>query len=251
MAKCYYPGCESHANSKEHIPPKSFFPDSKKTNLMTVKSCKLHNNEKTKNDLYALINICTNCIVEKKDDAVEVFETRVKPQLMHNNEALFKKVFSNLTKERYGYRFKVDRERLDSFFNCLTHGILYNKTKKKINPENYFLSHLYMNLDERNEDGSIHDEATRTKMFWAENFLGNSSIADILEFKTKSKNGYSEDVYKVKIIGADFLEAIKSDDLTSSITVIHEFYGHFVVVSLLTRVTAFENSFAHFEVKSI
>ncbi len=48
MATCYFPGCENHANTKEHIPPKSFFPDSKKINLMTVKSCKVHNNEKTK-----------------------------------------------------------------------------------------------------------------------------------------------------------------------------------------------------------
>jgi len=242
MARCYFPGCENHANTKEHIPPKSFFPDSKKTNLMTVKSCKTHNNEKTKDDIYALANICVNCITNDKGDALEVFESSVKPQLMHNNESLFKKIFKDLSKKNNGYKFQVDSERLNSFFECLTHGVLFKKTNKKINLDHYRMNHLYMNLEERREDGGAHDGLAFMKNYWRNYLLGDSPVAEILEFKSQNKSGYSHDIYKVKIIGADFLKLSESADYSSSISVIHEFYGHFTVVSALTRVASFENT---------
>lgn len=245
MARCYFPGCENHANTKEHIPPKSFFPDSKKMNLMTVKSCKVHNNEKTKDDIYALANICVNSITSESNDALEIFESRVKPQLIHNNNSLFKKMFKNLSKQEVGYRFQVDSDRLDSFFDCLMHGVLYKKTKKKINPDHYRTRHLYMNLDEQNEDGGRHEGFALMKEFWKTNLLDGSAVADILEFKTIGANGYNQDIYKVKIMGADFLKDLESENYESSISVVHEFYGHFIVVSALTRVASFEKTLVH------
>src|SRR5260370_32538856 len=35
--------CEARATSKEHAPPKSFFPEDRRRNLITVPSCKTHN----------------------------------------------------------------------------------------------------------------------------------------------------------------------------------------------------------------
>lgn len=245
MAKCYFPGCESHANTKEHIPPRSFFPDSKKINLMTVKSCKIHNNEKTKDDIYVLANICVNSIASGNNDALEIFESRVKPQLIHNNNSLFKKIFKNMSKQNSEYKFQVDSERLDSFFDCLVHGVLYKKTKKKINIEHYRVRHLYMNLDEQDENGDRHKGFSLMKEFWRSNLLDDSAAADILEFKAMDAHGHNQDIYKVKIIGADFLQALESENYESSISVIHEFYGHFIVVSALTRVASFEKTPIH------
>lgn len=208
---------------------------------MTVKSCKVHNNEKNKDDIYALANICVNCITNEQGSASEVFESSVKPQLMHNNKALFNKIFKNLTKQPQGYRFSVDLVRLNSFFDCLTHGVLYKKTKKKINPDSYRVNHLYMNLDEQSTDGS-HAFLKMMKGYWKTHLLNGGPIEEVLSFKVTDAKGYSLDIYKVKIMGADCLNASEIDELQSSISVIHEFYGHFVVVSAMTRVANFENT---------
>lgn len=243
MAKCYFPGCESHGNTKEHIPPKSFFPDSKRVNLMTVKSCKVHNNEKTKDDIYALANICLNSITESENDASEVFESNVKPQLLFNNEALLKKVLRNLSKrDEATSRFQVDSARLDSFFDCLTHGVIYKKIKKKVELDNYSVRHMYMNLEEMDDDGNIHQGSASAKLFWINNLLNDSDLSECIEFSVKDAKGYSTEIYSVRFMGADFVKSLESDSLNSSITVIHKFFGHFQVVSLLTRVASFSNS---------
>lgn len=251
MARCYFPGCESHANTKEHIPPKSFFPDSKKNNLLTVKSCKAHNNEKTKDDIYALANICLNSITEEKSDAQEVFESNVKPQLMHNNEALMKKVLKNVTsQENSKFKFEVDSSRLDSFFDCLTHGIIYKKVKKKIDLDSYTVRHIYMNLEETDSNGSPSQIHAQMKKYWNDYLLNDHRISEILEFKSETPKGYSTEIYSVRFMGGDFINTLKSDTFNLSITVIHTFFNHFKVVSLLTRSANFENTPIHIGLQS-
>ena len=56
--QCYFQGCVDKGVTKEHIPPRSFFPDGEKIQLLTVKSCKTHNNAKSTNDLYVLGSGC-------------------------------------------------------------------------------------------------------------------------------------------------------------------------------------------------
>jgi len=246
MAKCYFPGCDAHANTKEHIPPKSFFPDLKRMNLMTVKSCKAHNNEKTKDDIYALANICLNSIKENTNDACDVFELNVKPQLMHNNEALLKKVLRNLSRrDETTSKFEVDSSRLDSFFDCLTHGVIYKKTNKKAELESYAVRHIYMNLEERDSRGSLDQGCIAMKNYCNQNLLHNPQISEAIEFKVKTPKGYSTEIYSVRFIGADFIDSIKSDSFNSSITVVHKFFDHFLVVSLLTRVPNFAKTPVH------
>ncbi|MDD5716241.1 MAG: hypothetical protein PHW64_00430 [Sulfuricurvum sp.] len=250
MAKCYFPGCESHASTKEHIPPKSFFPDSKKINLMTVKSCKLHNNEKTKDDMYVLANICLNSITETENDASKVFESNVKPQLMHNNEALLKKVFRNPTKhDEKTSRFEIDISRLDSFFDCLTHGVIYKKVNKKVVLENYNVRHLYINLEDIDKDGNVDKDSIFMKKYWQE-YLESVELSEVIEFKYETPKGYSTEIYSVRFIGADFIKSLESDSFNSSITVVHKFFGYFVVVSLLTRIVSFANTPIHIAPKN-
>ncbi|WP_061012654.1 hypothetical protein [Photobacterium leiognathi] len=246
MARCYFPGCESHANTKEHIPPKSFFPDSKRMNLMTIKSCKVHNNEKTKDDIYVLANICLNSIDESQSDAYDVFESTVKPQLIHNNQALMKKVLRNLSKrDEKTSRFEVNSSRLDSFFDCLTHGVIYKKLKRKVDLDNYTVRHIYMNLEEIDNSGNIDQNNISMKQFWSSNILNNNEISEAIEFKSEVHNGYNTEIYSVRFMGCDFIKSLKSDSFNSSITVVHKFFEHFVVVSLLTRVASFDNTPIH------
>jgi hypothetical protein len=83
---CYFKGCTEKGTTKEHIPPRSFFPEGEREQLLTVKSCKAHNNDKSTNDLYVLAQICMNASPSNR--AREVFQERVLPQLSHNNHAL-------------------------------------------------------------------------------------------------------------------------------------------------------------------
>ena len=210
MKECYYPGCSSPGKTKEHIPPKSFFPDSKKINLMTVKSCKLHNNEKTKDDIYVLANICLNSINNSQNDASEVFETNVKPQLMHNNQAFLKTLFKNTRKrDKKTTSFDVDTSRLDSFFDCLTHGVLYKKTNKKVKLENYTINHLYKNLESRDENNNLVQSNLKIKKFWQTFFPENGDLSEHIEFKYESDKGYSTEIYSVRFLGADFIKKIR------------------------------------------
>lgn len=243
MAKCYFPGCDLHAKTKEHIPPKSFFPDSKKINLMTVRSCKIHNNEKTKDDIYVLANICLNSSITSQNDALEIFETRVKPQLMHNNEALLKKILRNTSKrDEKTTNFEVDLSRFDSFFDCLTHGVIYKKTNKKVELKNYSVKHLYMNFESRDENNHLDQNNIFLKEYWQNFFSVDSELSESIEFKYETPKGYSTEIYSVRFLGADFVKSLESDSFNSSITVIHKFFGYFEVVSTLTRVASFDNT---------
>jgi hypothetical protein len=51
---CYYQLCTRNPDTKEHIPPKSFFPIDQRNQLLTVPSCEEHNNEKSSDDTYVL-----------------------------------------------------------------------------------------------------------------------------------------------------------------------------------------------------
>ena len=46
--------------TKEHIPPKAFFPKDQRNQLLTVPSCELHNNAKSSYYIYVLAHICLN-----------------------------------------------------------------------------------------------------------------------------------------------------------------------------------------------
>ena len=87
---CYFQGCKEKGVTKEHIPPRSFFPEGEKEQLLTVKSCKKHNNAKSKDDLYVLAQICMNASPSNR--AREVSLNKVAPQLEFNNGALRKRL---------------------------------------------------------------------------------------------------------------------------------------------------------------
>jgi hypothetical protein len=50
LRTCY--ACDQPATSKEHVPPKSFFPKAHRTNLITVPSCSKHNHDNSKDVEY-------------------------------------------------------------------------------------------------------------------------------------------------------------------------------------------------------
>jgi hypothetical protein len=137
---CYFQGCTENATTKEHIPPRSLFPQGERLQLMTVKSCRLHNNGKSRNDLYVLPQICMN--VSPSNRAREVFLERVKPQLSHNNGALRRMLRKGAIEVSEGVMYPVDLARFNEFFTALSCGLIY-KSQKAALPSDYMFSHIY------------------------------------------------------------------------------------------------------------
>lgn len=219
---CYFQGCNQKGVTKEHIPPRSFFPDGEKEQLLTIKSCEKHNNAKSKDDLYVLSQICMNASPSNR--AREVFLNKVAPQLDFNNGALRKKLADGAVPlGNRAVKYKVDVSRLDDFFTALSCGIVYKSCGSSL-PDNYQISHVYHNFQKENDEiaQKIEDEI--------EKFYSGKHM-DFMEFgapDTKNKR-----IYTVKIFGIP--------EFKSSITVVHEFFGTFRVTSMLTNVVNSES----------
>jgi hypothetical protein len=72
---CYM--CDRSATSREHSPPIGFFPDSRRVNLITVPSCKTHNNDNSFDVEYTRNIIVTD--IHSEDIAREMFTEKVLP----------------------------------------------------------------------------------------------------------------------------------------------------------------------------
>jgi hypothetical protein len=224
--KCYFQGCKEKGITKEHIPPRSFFPKDEKDQLLTVKSCVKHNNAKSKDDLYVLAQICMNASPSNR--AREMFIKKVKPQLEFNNGALRKKLAKGaITLPSGAVQYNIDTDRLDDFFTALSSGIIFKSCASAL-PGNYTINHIYHSLV--SEHDTEIDEIERE----IDKFYSGKPM-DFMEFgKPDTRN---ERIYTVEIFGIP--------NFKSSITIIHLFFGKFKVTSMLTNLVDTANKLKH------
>ena len=213
---CYFQGCTEKGTTKEHIPPRSFFPDGEKEQLLTVKSCEKHNNAKSANDLYVLAHICMNASPSNR--AREVWKNKVVPQLGFNNGALRKMLAAGSVLLPGGtIKYKVQMPRLDEFFSALSCGIVH-KTCKTSLPNGYRIGHLYHNFVGETDSVALAIESEIERFY-------SGKPMDFLAFgEPGTKN---ENIYTATIFGVP--------GYRSSITVVHLFFGVFKVTTMLTR----------------
>lgn len=213
---CYYQGCSQKGSTREHIPPRSFFPTAQRNQLLTVKSCQKHNNNKSVDDLYVLAHICLNA--SPRNGARDVFRDRVKPQLTYNGQAFKKMLRQDAVALPDGsVRYSVDTVRLDTFFSALSCGLLFNLRKAQL-PIEYALHHVYHNFssNESPEEAALHQHLLD---------FYSSDPPEALDFgRVKAMNAA---IYSVKVYGVPAFEG--------SITIVHEFFNAFRVTSMLTR----------------
>lgn len=216
---CYFQGCTEKGTTKEHIPPRAFFPSGEMEQLLTVKSCEKHNNAKSKDDLYVLAQICINASPSNR--AREVFMNKVAPQLEFNNGALRKRLADGAIHLGNGaVSYKVDVARLNDFFTALSCGIIYKSCGSSL-PPNYKISHVFHNFQSE-ADSEIREIED------AINTLYSGKPMDFMEFG--EPNTQNERIYTVTIFGIPGFQ--------SSVTIVHKFFGVFKVTSMLTRVVA-------------
>lgn len=213
---CYFQGCSAKGTTKEHIPPRSFFPDGEKEQLLTVRSCEKHNNAKSVDDLYVLAQICMNASPSNR--AGEVWESKIVPQLAFNNGAFQKRLAAGSRRLPDGaVKYRVEIARMDEFFSALSCGILY-KTCRTPLPQNYNIAHVYHNFTGHSDPAMLAIESGIEKFY-------SGKPLDFMSFgEPGTKN---ENIYNVTVFGIP--------DYQSSITIVHVFFGVFKVTSMLTR----------------
>jgi len=212
--KCYFQGCTSLGITKEHIPPKAFFPAGEKDQLLTVRSCEEHNNSKSKDDLYVLAQICMNASPSNR--AREIFIEKVEPQLGYNNDALRKLLFKNAVKLIDGrVKYDVDIKRFNDFFTALSCGIIFKSCGASL-PNNFKVNHMYPNLSLQTNNQL---ELEIQKFY-------EGKPMSFMEFGNPNTN--NERIYTVEIFGVPGFK--------SSLTIVHLFFGKFKVISMLTNI---------------
>lgn len=92
MKICYC--CDAAGSTKEHVPPKSFFPPSLRKNLITVPSCEAHNLDNSEDVEIARSQICQH--IQTNGVARSLAADKVLRSLQRNNAALAKKTLRNL-----------------------------------------------------------------------------------------------------------------------------------------------------------
>ena len=214
---CYYQGCGKQASTREHIPPKAFFPDDQRDQLLTVASCSEHNNGKASDDIYVLAHICMNA--SPANGARDVLLARVAPQVKYNNGALSKRLaMGAVDLPGQGVAYKIDITRFDGFFSALSFGIVYKACGAPL-PRNYRARHIYHHF--ANAGSNPLEQLLIAGM---DEFYAPGALAD---FQFGSVGTRNTKIYAVKMFGLP--------DFQTSITVIHEFFGKFKVTSMLSR----------------
>jgi hypothetical protein len=212
---CYFQGCTEKGSTKEHIPPRSFFPEGERVQLLTVKSCKAHNNDKSTNDLYVLAQICMNASPSNR--AREVFQERVVPQLSHNNDALRRMLLKGSVTVPGGVMYPVDHARFDEFFTALSCGLIYKSQEAPL-PSDYRIDHIYHRFV------SYADAEQQAFEAHIDRFYDEKPL-DFMAFGNPETR--NERIYTVEIHGRPRFQG--------SITIVHRFFGVFKVTSMLTR----------------
>lgn len=99
--ECYF--CGEKATGVEHIPPKSFFPKGKRQNLITVDSCDIHNQEKSKEDEYIRAILLASIKLDGQEH-IEILRDTNTRALERSVKRSFEK---GVTKEQSKYILKI------------------------------------------------------------------------------------------------------------------------------------------------
>lgn len=216
---CYK--CSAPATTKEHVPPRCFFPKGSGLNLQltTVPSCATHNNDKSSDDQYLLAHICMNAS-KGPSLARDIFERSILPQIerspkFHSTVADDSEHFADGTA-----RYKVDLQRFDNFFDHLCWALYFDRYGTPFDESMHVISHTYFTL--------ITDDPRELQ-----------KRAILSGFLEHFRNSYMEQISHYE--AAKVSESVYANQIMDpmgnqgSVTMIHTFYGIFEVASLLSR----------------
>jgi len=214
---CYK--CGQPATTREHFPPKSFFPAGGNLQLKTVRSCFAHNNSKSGDDQYILTQICINA-GKAENLAKQIFMRSVVPQL--ERSIAFREMLNRDAEwlENGARRYPVDIARFDNFFDSLSCAVFFDRFGCQFDPSTHTLRHIYMSLT----SDDPYDQAHKQFISQAMSYFFQHHREQIEHFDAAR---IDEIVYANDVLAPA--------GITASVTIGHSFYGVFEVISLMTR----------------
>ena len=138
MESCYM--CDRRATSKEHVPPRCFFPEKKdlpqgedyRVNLITVLSCELHNLSKSEDDLYLLSVIVAyyknNSVAQRHFSTKMLRAIERSPWLRETYTRKWSPVLVGSTRLP---AFDVDRRRVIKSLTCIVNGLHFHHYREQ------------------------------------------------------------------------------------------------------------------------
>jgi hypothetical protein len=130
--------CDAVATSKEHVPPKSIFPEARqyRVNLITVPSCELHNSEKSKSD--ELLRFVLAVVPGTNDLAQDVVTGKVMRSIDHSPKILDTLV-PDLQLLKFGEDetggFTLNEVRFKDSIASIVRGLFFYEKGKKLTKE--------------------------------------------------------------------------------------------------------------------
>jgi hypothetical protein len=122
--KCYY--CDNEGITDEHLPPKCIFPKGNNYQLITVKSCKQHNNEKSGDDEY-FRNIIS-MMIDTNEYGIKHFSSKTIRSLIRNRNSdcnILKKSIPILLNGEKTYATEIDSNRFHKYISKMASGFYF------------------------------------------------------------------------------------------------------------------------------
>ncbi|HHF2887873.1 hypothetical protein ND926_20880 [Vibrio diabolicus] len=160
---CYY--CGGPATSKEHIPPRAFFPTDFREQLFTVPSCDEHNGDKSKDDEYVKVVLTRSADLMLREDLRLVKEKSEKA--VSRSPAFRAKVELNPEPAEITlpngdvvptFSHEIDLDRIFEFFGSLARGLYFHHEGEVWNGKISVAPHFLIRDDAEKEDIEKNEE---------------------------------------------------------------------------------------------
>src|SRR5215475_3583146 len=139
MPTCYM--CSENGSTREHVPPLSFFPESHRRNLWTVRSCPEHNNDNALDVEYVRNTIALH--IANSGSAISAAQERVIATFLHS-PALFERTFRDRQDAVYNGDevtvWRNDLERFQRVIKAIAYGVYFKIFRRQINKDWHIFS---------------------------------------------------------------------------------------------------------------
>jgi hypothetical protein len=132
--QCVY--CGRPADTRDHVPAKSFFPEPRPDDLITVPSCKACNESYAKDEEYVRNLLASTWEDGEESEVVRLFNQKVTKSLV-NSPALLQKMWESIEPVLVGApgnqsvttAFRVDTPRFDRVMTKISRGLHFHETR--------------------------------------------------------------------------------------------------------------------------
>ena len=160
MNECYF--CGELATSKEHVPPKSLFPEGMRNHLIKVPSCEKNNNSKSGDDEYFRYMIMSQSSLPLTN---KVFKPLINKFLrsIKRKPALTQAIMKTQKDISYdggivSNTFKLDDDRINQSLVCIARGLFFHEIGKVFSGSHEVIKLFSFYADENSNDAKFIDE---------------------------------------------------------------------------------------------